>query len=326
MIGDLWGDVATIVTHPEDDVNAIVHVKVDDVIDAIQGAPIVGGLAPDIRDFVHGPLRDFAKSEIGAMVLTGVTMSLAAAVPFVGPQLEFLAFATPGFIAGGSFGPAWVTGYAQYIKKGVKWLSQNNVDLSLPDLELPPDVAENISDFTGKLTAAVQTALDYLHTLAPDVLSSLTYDGLAKALGIRYDAAVWALANARGNANELAAVAAMNFDPATGQPVTAAYAAKLANGTALLTSVPVGGSRLAPLLWTPIPMRPKATLSGGSRLAGRILATQPGADSATAAAVANAVISTTSPPPVDSTTYIVGGAVVLAAAGFAAWWFKWRRR
>lgn len=314
-----FDDVATIITHPADDVNAIVNVRLDDMIDAMQGAPIVGGLAPDVRAFVHGPLRDFAKTELGAMVLTGVSVGLIAALPFVGPQLSFFAYATPGFISGGSFGPAWVAGYAQFLRKGVKFLTQNSVDLGLPDIDLPPEVEQQISDYTQKLQDGVKAGIDFLHSLAPGVLANMTYDELAKDLGIRFDSAVWALANARGNMEELAAAAAMNFDPTTGNLITAAQAHLLANAHA---SMSVGGSMQTARLYTAPAERPKATVQGSSYLAGRYVDPVPPPDPGTKDAAIAATAIAAKPPEESAAPVIIGG-LALAAAAALAWWLKW---
>ncbi len=330
-LGDLLSNVGEILTHPEDDANALVHVRVDDVIDAIQDAPIVGGLASPVRDFVHGPMRDFAKTTVGAMVLTSIAVTIAVAVPFVGPQLEFFAFATPGFIAGGDFGPAWVVGYTQYIKQGVKFLSQNQVDLGLPDLELPPEVEQQMSDYTQKLQDGVKTAIDFLHALAPNALASMTYDQLSKELGIRYDSAVWGLAAARGNMAELAAAKLMKFDPGTGRPITDAYARKLEAGSAVLTSTGQTSMQVA-RLWVPLAMRPKASLSTqGPRMAGRLLqGTAPSSDAAVA--VGQAVTQASAPSSSAAQLAIGVGAVVLLGGAAALWWFRlggrtlWRRK
>lgn len=323
-IGDFFSDVGTIITHPADDVSAVVHVKVDDVIDAIQGAPVVGGLATPIRDFVHGPLRDFAKTQIGAAVLTGVSVGLIVALPFVGPQLSFLAYATPGFIAGGEFGAAWVAGYVKFLRAGVKFLTQNQTDLGLPDIELPPEVADALANYTQQIQDGVKAALDYLHALPFEQLAGMTYDALSKALHIRYDSAVWALANARGNVAELAAAAAMTFDPKTGDPITPARAAQLMRATATLG--PNYVSRQAATLYTPPAKVPKASLpTNAPRIAGRFLTTATGPDGAAAAAIANDALAAATPAS-SALPIVVGAGVVLAIAAGAAWWLRWRRK
>ena len=323
-LGDFFSDVGTIITHPADDVDSILHVHVDDVIDAIQGAPIIGGLAPDIRDFVHGPLRDFAKSPLGAIVLTAVTMGAAAAVPFLGPQLEFLAYATPGFVEGGEFGQAWLAGYVDYLKRGVKYLSQNQVDLGLPDLDIPPEVQQEFANYTQQVQDGVKTALDYLHGLAPDVLSKLTYDQLVNQLHIRYDSAVWALANARGNMAEVTAAGLMHFDPTTGQPITllawnrgltpASSTQALQNKSLVAIQMKLLNQKLEHYVTTP----------HTAMIAGRNIPSAPGPDSATSAAIANGAVKAASPS--SSTPYIVGGVVLAGAAAAVAWWYLKKRR
>jgi hypothetical protein len=322
VLGDFFADVGTIIAHPADDVDVIVHLRVDDVIDAIQGAPIVGGLAPDVRSFVHGPLRDFAKSPLGAIVLTSVTMGAAAALPFLGPQLAFFAYATPGFIEGGSFGQSWLAGYVDYIKRGVKFLSQNQVDLGLPDIDIPPELAQEFADYSQKIQDGVKTAVDYLHGLAPDVLSGLTYDGLVAKLGIRYDSAVWALANARGNMAELLAAEAMHFDPATGLPISAAaWAAR----SKAVSSVEAANARGASIIVAEMHrLEHYAAVPHTAQIAGKYLPSASGPATPTAAAVADGAVRAASSS--STAPLVAAGVVVLAGAFGALWWFKWRRR
>jgi len=200
----------------------IASANVDDIVDAVQKLPGGDVVSPSLRAFVDGPMRDFAKSDIGKFLLeANATANYALLVPFLGPQLAAVAFSEPSFLAGDDFSKAWANETINRIQQTAKVLSAGELDTSGLDVDtswaqLPPDLQQKLADLTDLITSQISKATDFLHGLGLDALSQMTYDELARQLQIREDAAVAALVNVRNNAAELAAYKLLKFDPATG--------------------------------------------------------------------------------------------------------------
>lgn len=216
------GAAWTIVTHPADDAAALLTMNIDDYVTALAQVPGFSRLTPTLQDFIDGPLRDFAKSDTGSFLLNVfASAQYAALVPFLGPQFAAVAFATPGFFAGDSFSKAWVGAFADRVQQTAKVMSAGGIDLpdlNLPDVwgQLPTSVQDALTNLSQTIINQVAAVKAFLGTQTFDMLEKWTYDALAKQLQTRVDAAAYALANARGNADELAQLKTLRFDPATG--------------------------------------------------------------------------------------------------------------
>lgn len=153
-----------------------------DIFDAIPGSQWVKGL-------VNGPLRDFARSTVGTVVLRAIATSLTGGLAgVVGPQLASVAFALPGVVRGESFDEAFWKEFSWRMQKtaevlgtdaakdvmgdALKWASDDLVNRAkafAPNLSLPDAVTQLINQ-TG-----------------------LTPEKLAAELGIRLDVAAAAI-------------------------------------------------------------------------------------------------------------------------------------
>lgn len=160
-------------------------------VDAVPGARDV---ADAIDSVVTGPVRDFAHTAIGRVVLTAMASSLTGALaPILGPQLMTVAFALPGMAAGDDFLTAWTQEFASRVQKTADIMGADVV----------PDVW---TDQLNKLNA-------YLQESGVD-LTKIDFHALAQAAGVRDDVAAWAVSGATGT---MADYVRHVFDPKTGK-------------------------------------------------------------------------------------------------------------
>jgi hypothetical protein len=234
MLGDIFSDIAdaftgTVSAAAKDPLGFLQNVasgaasvNIDDLVTAVQKLPGGDTISPELRKFVDGPMRDFAKSDVGKFLLeAAATSEYATLVPFLGPQWASVAFSEPAFFAGDDFSKAWANETINRIQQTAKQLSAGELDDAGLDVDtswaqIPPEIQGDLNDLSDTLTTQIAKAQDYLHGLGLDELSALAYDELAKQLQIREDAAVAALVAVRNNAQELAEYQLMRFDPATG--------------------------------------------------------------------------------------------------------------
>lgn len=216
FIADSASTAGDIVTHPADDINWAVSTSAPALVNQV--AAHADKLDPSIGDFVRGPVNDFLKSKVGQVLLPAFLPSLAIG-EISGAALMYTAMdlASGGFWDGNTpFAQAWVDGFTKRLKDGAKILGADanfNIDLGI---SVPPDVQNAIDSYSQLAALETSKAGDFLKTLSPVDLSSMTPEALANHLSIRLDDASWALAGIRQNPTELAQVAASHFDPQTG--------------------------------------------------------------------------------------------------------------
>lgn len=113
-IGWFGEDIADTV---EDAVDTVTDTA-GDIISVIPGGdPLLGAM----HDLVTGPLRDFAKTGVGAVVLKAIASSFTGATAWtLGPQLASIFWATPGILRGDSFEEAWISEFKDRVEQTVE--------------------------------------------------------------------------------------------------------------------------------------------------------------------------------------------------------------
>jgi hypothetical protein len=97
---------------------AVVATQTDVGKDILEGIPGSSVVAKGIQALITGPLKDFAGTPVGKMVLRAVaTAAYMSGVGWVGPQLAALAFALPGLARGEGFAQAWVGEFVWRVEK-----------------------------------------------------------------------------------------------------------------------------------------------------------------------------------------------------------------
>lgn len=168
--------------------------------DDLKAAPGIGPIATALDDFASGPLKDFAQTTIGKVVLTAVSANAyLLAAPAVGAQLAAVTFALPGVAAGESFAKAWTEAFLERVTALIKYF----VGQGIPD-----DVAT--SDAGEALSSGMQKVQDFA---AQVNVTGMSFQELAQRAGVRADVAALYLAQASG---DLSGYLAHVWDPATG--------------------------------------------------------------------------------------------------------------
>lgn len=93
--------------------------------DVAEEIPMAPELAGALKDVVNGPLRDFARSDLGMTVLRAMSTTIYG--PFAwaaGPQIAALAFAVPGLARGEDFWTAWLS--------ELQWRGQKTAEIVAP--------------------------------------------------------------------------------------------------------------------------------------------------------------------------------------------------
>lgn len=191
VFGDIWDAVTGVVGDVGD--------VAGDIFDEIPGNQ-------HLKDLVNGPLRDFAKSPVGMVVLraiaTAMYMPLANellywGVPF-GAQMATVAWTTPGLLRGEDFDEAWMIEFRYRAEKTAEYFGGSKAVL----------------DMFGK---QLQDALDQLASqFEVGDLIKFTAEQLAEHLDIRVDVAEFAIALW----NRIQPPAYDEFDPKTGRRYT----------------------------------------------------------------------------------------------------------
>lgn len=176
----IWDDAKAAVA-------SLAHSGVDDL--AFLPAPV--------RDVLTGPVRDFAKSDVGMVVFRAMsTAGYFGLVPLLGPQLAGIAFAWPGLLRGDDFDKAWVTEFSWRLSKTAE------VGGAELQLELSNQFQRVVDGLRGKIAGGDSEILNW------------TVGEVAKYFDVREDAAAEALALIK-RAPEV--LEAFDFDPATGR-------------------------------------------------------------------------------------------------------------
>jgi hypothetical protein len=189
VFSDAWDTVTDPVTSAWDDAKKVV--------------PGLSDLSDAIDSFASGPLKDFAKTAVGKVVLTAISGGAYMAVaPAVGAQLAAATFALPGMARGEKFAQAWTEAFVERITALIKYF----IGQGLP---------EGIAD-----TKAGQIAQDVIDRCAPyaDQLGKAGFDffKLARLAGIREDFAALYIAQQLG---DMRLYTDHQFDVATGNAI-----------------------------------------------------------------------------------------------------------
>lgn len=112
MIG-AWYDPRSWVEAGADVVSSAVD-RAAAAFDAIPGA----SWAKSFVKTATGPVGDFARSEVGQVVLRAIATTMTGGLaPILGPQLATVAWAVPGLAAGDSFTDAWLNEFQWRLKE-----------------------------------------------------------------------------------------------------------------------------------------------------------------------------------------------------------------
>jgi hypothetical protein len=174
----IWDDIGEVV----DDVTRPMGKAVSDVFDAIPGSEWV-------KDFTNGPLRDFAKSSVGTVVLralaTTLTGGLASAM---GPQLASVAWSMPGLVRGEPFDEAYWKEFSWRAEKTAQAVGTDAAGKALS--EMLKRTSDQLMD-QAKATFPNLPLDQGLKRLVET--TGLTPEKLAAQLGVRPDVAAAAL-------------------------------------------------------------------------------------------------------------------------------------
>lgn len=177
-IGAIWDDIGDAV----DTVTRPVAKAVSDVFDAIPGSEWVKGI-------VNGPLRDFANSAVGKVVLRAMATSLTGGLAgTLGPQLATVAWSLPGLVRGESFDEAWWKEFCYRVEKTAETLGSEAAGKALGDML---KVASDRLMDQAKRAFPTLPVEEGLRRFVNE--TGLTPEALARELGIRPDVAAAAL-------------------------------------------------------------------------------------------------------------------------------------
>lgn len=184
----------------------------DDITKALGLPPIASDVKDAIVDLVKGPLRDFANTDVGRMVLrafaTGLYYQLG---PILGPQFAAVAFAVPGVLRGEKFDQAWTTEFIWRVTTtatilGGMYLDDANADfqtqsqhIDLSQLPTTDQLGENLM----QVVSLAKQFQDAPFFTSLDVMN-FPYNEYADQLGMRADRVMQALALAKRDDRALA--------------------------------------------------------------------------------------------------------------------------
>lgn len=177
-IGAIWNDIGDAV----DTVTRPISKAVSDVFDAIPGSEWVKGI-------VNGPLRDFANSAVGKVVLRAMATSLTGGLAgTLGPQLATVAWSLPGLVRGESFDEAWWKEFSWRVEKTAETLGTDAAGKALGDMLKV--ASDRLMDQAKKAFPTLPVE-EGLRRFVNE--TGLTPEALARELGIRPDVAAAAL-------------------------------------------------------------------------------------------------------------------------------------
>jgi hypothetical protein len=165
-----------------------------DVFSSVAGQiPFAPELAGALRDVINGPLRDFARSPVGLVVLRAMSTTIYGPLAWtIGPQVASLAFALPGLMRGDDFMRAWLT--------ELQWRAEKTVEIGAPGVG-------------ASLTPKIQAAAAEMAKMLPAEVRGLALSELAKRLRVDQ----WVAAMARWLVAQIPIPPRESFDPLTGE-------------------------------------------------------------------------------------------------------------
>lgn len=255
-----------------------------DIISVIPGGdPLLGVM----HDLVTGPLRDFANTGVGAVVLKAIASSFTGATAWtIGPQLASIFWATPGMLRGDSFEEAWISEF------------KDRVEQTAEIVGVPDEIA-------GQFGELLKLLPDYFQ---PGSLIEMSAKELAARFHVREDVAEFA--KSFWNHVELPRWRD-RFDPATGRELFTV------NRWALNPNLAAQTTRVL----SPVYRATRSPLSQQAQfVAGRFLASQ-----AAAELPIQAFAEPPEPeaPASHASTWAIAGVGVAAAAILA--WYRFAR-
>jgi hypothetical protein len=146
--------------------------------EVFQGLPVAPELFESLKDFIRGPLRDFAKTPYGMVVFRAMSTTIYGPLAWqLGPQLASFVFALPGIVRGQDFFEAWFD--------EVQWRAQKTAEV------LGADAlgAEAVSAALGP----VRSATEKLREMVPEDLLNMALSEVADMLGVSDWSAAMAL-------------------------------------------------------------------------------------------------------------------------------------
>jgi len=161
-----------------------------DILSVVPGSTDLYGA---IKDVVNGPLRDFAGTAVGKIVLTAMATTIYGPLAYAaGPQLAAAAFALPGIAAGGgtdfcgedrpaSFWTAWFQGFADRAQQAVAILGP------MASKALGDEVKSAVDQLTNQAVGQLGT------TWSIDAIKALSLPELAERLNVSQWATAYAL-------------------------------------------------------------------------------------------------------------------------------------
>lgn len=167
--------------------------------------PFSSELGGAMKDLINGPLRDFARTPYGLVVLRAMAGTIYGPLAWtLGPQIASLAFALPGVVRGDEFWHAYIT--------EVEWRAQKTAEI------LAPSAADAI-------TPRIQEAADALSTLLPEQVRSMALSELAARLHVDE----WTVAMAESLLGLIPIPSRNAFEPVSGKFIQRVGKIRIAN-------------------------------------------------------------------------------------------------
>lgn len=130
-----------------DDVAHAVTSVVSGAVDVLADIPMAPELYGALASVVNGPLRDFARTEYGQMVLRAIASSVyGGAALAVGPQLASLAFAIPAVANGEDVWTGWASEVQWRAEKSLQILSAGQADVQIPTPAIVNEARELVDE------------------------------------------------------------------------------------------------------------------------------------------------------------------------------------
>lgn len=182
MIVGVFGDAWDWVKGRAEDAGDLVS----DAFDAIPGSEL-------LKDFWNGPLRDFAKTDVGKIVLRAVaTAAQGPIAPIVGSQLSSIVWAVPGLFRGERIDQAWISEFGWRLKTTAEILGPQvaealgaQVDAAIEALKASPDAAASMAGELAEQLGVSDWAADQARSLVlglePPNPDDYEADGRSKA-------------------------------------------------------------------------------------------------------------------------------------------------
>lgn len=168
-VSDAWDSVTDVATSVAD--------RAAGAFEAIPGS----GWVVDLVKTATGPAGDFARSEVGQVVLRAIATTLTGGLaPVLGPQLATVAWAVPGLAKGDSFTESWLNEF--------QWRVEKTAEIAGADL--------------GKLVGEQLTRVLGNEAFRQAVAAGEQLSELARKFGVREDVAAMASDAVRATAEQ----------------------------------------------------------------------------------------------------------------------------